>query len=227
MKGMLKDTAILFAITLISGLILGAVYQLTKDLSMEEIENSGFGPYYIDHTTALWPQAAGGVPGAVIRGVLEATAERSGKKRCRRFFRIPRTGREIGVKEEGIPFFFRDHPGAASGKIPDVFRKKLGGIEQDKAGISRHVKASLRDAGKDGPLQRALIPCSLVFHLGMTFALRIMSQRLGDELCFLPPHAVKDVHRRLLLRVIHIETNGEPAGLHFIGHGDHLPPETA
>lgn len=38
------------------------VYQLTKDLSMEEIENSGFGPYYIDHTTALWPQAAGGIP---------------------------------------------------------------------------------------------------------------------------------------------------------------------
>ena len=31
MKGMLKDTAILFAITLISGLILGAVYQLTKE----------------------------------------------------------------------------------------------------------------------------------------------------------------------------------------------------
>mgnify|MGYP000381034262 CR=1 FL=1 len=38
------------------------VYQLTKNLSMEEIENSGFGPYYIDHTTALWPQAAGGIP---------------------------------------------------------------------------------------------------------------------------------------------------------------------
>lgn len=38
------------------------VYQLTKNLSMEEIEKSGFGPYYIDHTTALWPQAAGGIP---------------------------------------------------------------------------------------------------------------------------------------------------------------------
>ena len=38
------------------------VYQLTNNLSMEEIENSGFGPYYIDHTTALWPQAAGGIP---------------------------------------------------------------------------------------------------------------------------------------------------------------------
>lgn len=38
------------------------VYQLTKDLTVEEIEKSGFGPYYIDHTTALWPQAAGGIP---------------------------------------------------------------------------------------------------------------------------------------------------------------------
>ena len=29
---------------------------------MEEIEKSGFAPYYIDHTLALWPQAAGGIP---------------------------------------------------------------------------------------------------------------------------------------------------------------------
>ena len=29
---------------------------------MEEIEKSGFGPYYIDHTVGVWPQAAGGVP---------------------------------------------------------------------------------------------------------------------------------------------------------------------
>ncbi len=38
------------------------VYQLTKDLSMEEIESSGFANYYVDHTAALWPQAAGGIP---------------------------------------------------------------------------------------------------------------------------------------------------------------------
>ena len=38
------------------------VHQLTKDLSMEEIENSGLGPYYIDHTVGIWPQAAGGIP---------------------------------------------------------------------------------------------------------------------------------------------------------------------
>lgn len=38
------------------------VHQLTRNLSMEEIEASGFAPYYIDHTVGVWPQAAGGVP---------------------------------------------------------------------------------------------------------------------------------------------------------------------
>lgn len=38
------------------------VHQLTKDLSMEEIEKSGFANYYVDHTVGVWPQAAGGVP---------------------------------------------------------------------------------------------------------------------------------------------------------------------
>ena len=38
------------------------VHQLTANLSMEEIEKSGLGPYYIDHTVAVWPQASGGVP---------------------------------------------------------------------------------------------------------------------------------------------------------------------
>lgn len=38
------------------------VYQLTKNLNMEEIEKQGFAPYYVDHTLALWPQAAGGIP---------------------------------------------------------------------------------------------------------------------------------------------------------------------
>lgn len=38
------------------------VHQLTKDLSPEEIKASGFDKYYVDHTLALWPQAAGGVP---------------------------------------------------------------------------------------------------------------------------------------------------------------------
>ncbi|MDL2301936.1 manganese catalase family protein [Lachnospiraceae bacterium OttesenSCG-928-D06] len=38
------------------------VYQLTRNLSMEEIEKSGFDKYYVDHTVGVWPMAAGGVP---------------------------------------------------------------------------------------------------------------------------------------------------------------------
>ena len=43
-------------------IISAIIYQLTKDLSMEEIQKSGFDKYYVDHTLGLWPQAAGGVP---------------------------------------------------------------------------------------------------------------------------------------------------------------------
>lgn len=43
-------------------MVAAIVYQLTKDLSMEEIEASGFDKYYIDHTLGIWPQAAGGIP---------------------------------------------------------------------------------------------------------------------------------------------------------------------
>ena len=38
------------------------VHQLTRNLSMEEIKRSGFDKYYVDHTLAVWPQAAGGIP---------------------------------------------------------------------------------------------------------------------------------------------------------------------
>ncbi len=38
------------------------IYQLTRNLSMEEIKASGFDKYYVDHTLGLWPQAAGGIP---------------------------------------------------------------------------------------------------------------------------------------------------------------------
>ena len=38
------------------------VHQLTRNLTPEQVVESGFGPYYIDHTTGIWPQAAGGVP---------------------------------------------------------------------------------------------------------------------------------------------------------------------
>lgn len=38
------------------------VYQLTRNLSIEEIKESGFDTYFVDHTTAIYPIAASGMP---------------------------------------------------------------------------------------------------------------------------------------------------------------------
>lgn len=38
------------------------VHQLTRDLSLEEIQEAGFAPYFVDHTVGVWPQAASGMP---------------------------------------------------------------------------------------------------------------------------------------------------------------------
>ncbi len=38
------------------------VRQLTKGLTPEEIKASGFDKYYVDHTLAIWPTAAAGIP---------------------------------------------------------------------------------------------------------------------------------------------------------------------
>ncbi len=43
-------------------MIAAIIHQLTKGLTAEQIAASGLGPYYIDHTNGIWPQAAGGVP---------------------------------------------------------------------------------------------------------------------------------------------------------------------
>lgn len=43
-------------------IVAAIVHQLTRNLSAEELEQQGFGEYYIDHTAGIWPQAAGGVP---------------------------------------------------------------------------------------------------------------------------------------------------------------------
>ena len=38
------------------------VYQLTRNLSPDEIDKQGFGTYFVDHTTGVYPQAASGTP---------------------------------------------------------------------------------------------------------------------------------------------------------------------
>ena len=38
------------------------VHQLTRDLTEKQIEESGFAPYFVDHTTGVYPTAASGFP---------------------------------------------------------------------------------------------------------------------------------------------------------------------
>lgn len=43
-------------------IICAIVYQLTRNLTPEEVKTAGFDAYYIDHTAGIWPAAAAGVP---------------------------------------------------------------------------------------------------------------------------------------------------------------------
>ena len=43
-------------------IICAMVYQLTKNLDIEEAKAAGFDAYYIDHTAGIWPQAASSIP---------------------------------------------------------------------------------------------------------------------------------------------------------------------
>ena len=38
------------------------VHQLTRNLTEQQIKDSGFAPYYTDHTTGVYPVAASGIP---------------------------------------------------------------------------------------------------------------------------------------------------------------------
>ena len=43
-------------------MVAAILYQLTRNASEEEIANSPFAPYFVDHTTGIYPVAAAGVP---------------------------------------------------------------------------------------------------------------------------------------------------------------------
>lgn len=43
-------------------MICAIVYQLTKNLTPEQIKEQGFDAYFVDHTTGLYPVSAAGVP---------------------------------------------------------------------------------------------------------------------------------------------------------------------
>lgn len=43
-------------------IIASMIHQLTRCLSYDEIRKSGFDVYFVDHTTGIYPQSAGGTP---------------------------------------------------------------------------------------------------------------------------------------------------------------------
>ena len=43
-------------------MISAIVYQLTRNLTPEQIKEGGFDTYFVDHTTGIYPQSAAGVP---------------------------------------------------------------------------------------------------------------------------------------------------------------------
>lgn len=59
-KGLLTDigTEELAHLEIISAII----YQLTKGMTMEQIKESGFDTYFVDHTAGIYPVSAAGVP---------------------------------------------------------------------------------------------------------------------------------------------------------------------
>ena len=60
LKGLLTDVGVeeLGHLEMIGAI----VYQLTRNLSIEEIKKAGFDDYFVDHTTGIYPQAASGTP---------------------------------------------------------------------------------------------------------------------------------------------------------------------
>lgn len=43
-------------------MIAAILYQLTRNLTPEQIKAAGFETYFVDHTTGIYPQSAAGVP---------------------------------------------------------------------------------------------------------------------------------------------------------------------
>lgn len=43
-------------------MIAAIVYQLTRNLTPEQIKKGGFDAYFVDHTTGIYPQSAAGNP---------------------------------------------------------------------------------------------------------------------------------------------------------------------
>ena len=90
------------------------VYQLTKNLTEEQIKAAGFEDYFVDHTTGIYPQSASGVPwtaagmqskGDAITDLHENMAAEQGLRKHYFMLYKPFNGTEIDFP---VPFFLAD-----------------------------------------------------------------------------------------------------------------------
>ena len=65
-------------------MICAIVHQLTRNLTPEQIKKSTFAPFYIDHTTGLWPAAASGAPFSARPAPLSFLLQKKAAKKMRR-----------------------------------------------------------------------------------------------------------------------------------------------
>ncbi|MBE5722636.1 MAG: hypothetical protein EGR31_04290 [Clostridium sp.] len=95
-------------------MIAAIVQQLTRNLTPAQIESSGFGPYYIDHTTAIWPQAAGGIPfnacefqskGDAITDLYEDMAAEGAFMKAQSFSSFPFRNKSVSPLPFSLHFF--------------------------------------------------------------------------------------------------------------------------
>ena len=65
------------------------VYQLTRNLSVEDIKKTGFEAYFVDHTTGVYPLSAAGVPwtaaGMAVKGdvITDLTEDMAAEQKAR------------------------------------------------------------------------------------------------------------------------------------------------
>lgn len=121
-------------------MICAMVYQLTRHLTVEEAKTAGFDAYYIDHTAALWPQAAAGVPYTALEfqskgdALADLTEDLAAEQKARSTYEnILRLITEPDVCE---PIkFLRAREIVHFQRFGEANRAKLSGISVKEAGI--------------------------------------------------------------------------------------------
>ncbi len=77
------------------------VYQLTRNLSMEEIKESGFDAYFVDHTTGVYPSSASGNPftAAYIQSkgdmITDLHEDLAADEACLKYYHTNRTTKKV------------------------------------------------------------------------------------------------------------------------------------